>query len=145
MNRDLEPEREIARRVAPLGPPAAALALAGGALADGWDTGWSAAIGVAVVVANTVANGFLLARAARISVQALFAAATLGFVVRLGAITALMFLLTRFAFFSPLAFGLAVVPATILVLAFEMRLVGRGLGSELRLPAPERGQEIAGP
>ncbi|HYV00829.1 MAG TPA: hypothetical protein VEM93_00580 [Actinomycetota bacterium] len=135
-NRNAEPEREMVRRIAPFGLPAAAAALAAGALAGGWGVGWSASVGIAVVTLNFVANGLSLARAARVSLQALMAVALLGFVVRLGAILAFMFLLNRFGWFSPLAFGLAVVPATILLLGFEMKLLAGGLGTELQIPPP---------
>ncbi len=135
-NRDAEPEREMVRRIAPFGVPAAAAALAIGALAGGWGVGWSAGVGIAVVALNFVANGLSLARAARVSLQALMAVALFGFVVRLGVILAFMFLLNRFDWFSPLAFGLAVVPATLLLLGFEMKLLAGGLGTELQIPPP---------
>ena len=132
-----EPELEMVRRGVWFAPPAFVLALAIGAAASGWNIGWSAAIGIAVVFANFVAHGFSLAWAARRSLTALAAVAMGGFIVRLGAIVAAMFFLNRLSFFSPLAFGLAVVPATILLLVFEMRLLAGGLGSELRLPQKE--------
>jgi hypothetical protein len=81
-----------------------------------------------------VAHGVSLAWAARRSLTALAAVAMGGFIVRLGAIVAVMFFLNRLSFFSPLVFGLTVVPATILLLIFEMKLLAGGLGSELRLP-----------
>jgi hypothetical protein len=132
-----EPELELVRRGMWFGPPAFILALAIGAASGGWNIGWSAAIGIAVVFANFVVHGFSLAWAARRSLPTLGAVALGGFVVRLGAIVAFMFLLNRLSFFSPLAFGLAVVPATVLLLVFEMRLLAGGLGSELRLPQKE--------
>ena len=132
-----EPELEMVRRGVWFGPPAFVLALAIGAAAGGWNIGWSAAIGIAVVLANFVAHGASLAWAARRSLTALAAVAMGGFVVRLGAIVAVMFVLNRLSFFSPLAFGLAVVPATLLLLIFEMKLLAGGLGSELRLPQKE--------
>ncbi len=130
-----EPERMLVRRALPLAPPAFVAALLIGALAAGWDVGWSAAIGIAVVGLNFAANGLSLARAARISLTVLYAVAMVGFVVRLGVIVGIMVVLDRFAFFSPLAFGLAVIPATLLLLAFEMRLLARGVGAELQIGA----------
>jgi hypothetical protein len=128
MTRSAEPEREIVRRVLPWGPPAIVLALAMGRLAAGWDAGLSAAIGVTVVYVNSLVHGLSLAWAARVSSTALFAVGMGGFVVRLGAILALLFALDGLAFFSPLAFLLAVVPATTLLLGYEMRLLARGVG-----------------
>jgi hypothetical protein len=133
--RSPDPEREIVRRAIPYGLPALVLALLVGGVAAGWNVGWSAAIGVAVVVANALANAMLLSGAAKISLTAYSAAVMGGFVVRLGVIVAFMFLLNRFAFFSPLAFGLAVVPATILLLGYEMKLVASGIGRDLTLSA----------
>ena len=132
----------MVRRVAPYGIPAIFLALLVGGLAAGWNVGWSAAVGVAIVVVNFVVNGLSLARAARVSLTALSAVAMGGFVVRLGIIVALMFLLNQFSWFSPLAFGLAVVPATILLLGFEMKLMAGGLGRELVLPTGGK-EEVA--
>jgi len=135
-----EPEREMVRRAAPFGPPAALRALLLGAVAGGWGVGWSAAIGVAIVTVNFVANGLSLARAARVSLTALSAVALGGFVVRMGIIMAIMFWLDRFAFFSPLSFGLAVVSATLLLLGFEMKLLAGGLGQELHVTPGEAGR-----
>ncbi len=115
-----------------------ALALVGGAVAGGWNVGWSAAIGIALVYANFAVHGLSLARAARVSLTALAAVATLGFVVRMGAIVILIVVLRRFAFFSTLAFGLAVVPGTILLLTFELKLLASGIGRELVLPGEEQ-------
>ena len=131
-----EPEREMVRRLAPWGVPAALAACLLGWVVGGRDVGVSAFLGIVVVTANFVANGLSLAWAARVSLTALSAVAMGGFVVRLGVIVAIMAGLDRFAFFSPLAFGLAVVPATLLLLGFEMRLVARGVGRELQIPPP---------
>ncbi len=133
----------MVRRALPFGPPAVLLAFAIGSVAGGWSVGWSAAIGLAIVVLNFVATGLSLARAARVSLTAYAAVAMGGFVVRLGIIVAIMAVLNRFAFFSPLAFGLAVVPATILLLGFEMKQVAGPLGRELSLPAEAKQEELA--
>lgn len=106
-----------------------------GALAGGADAAWSAALGVAIVALNFAAHGLSLAWASTISVSAVFAVALGGFVVRLGIVVAALFLLDTYDPFSPVAFGLAVVPATMLLLAFEARLVTRGLGATLEIPA----------
>jgi hypothetical protein len=131
-----EPERELVRRAAPFGLPASALALAVGWAVGGGDIGWSAALGIVVVTLNFVANGLSLARAARVSLALLQAVALGGFLIRLIVIFAIMAGLNHLAFFSPLAFGLAAMPATVLLLVFEMRLLAGGLGQELQIPAP---------
>ncbi len=132
------PELELIRRVAPLGVPAAAVAFLAGALIHGANAGWSAAIGVSIVTLNLVAHGLSMAWAARTSLTAVYAVGLGGFVVRLGAIVAIMFGLNRLAWFSPLAFGLAVVPTTILSLVYEMKLIASGVGRELQLPGGSR-------
>lgn len=106
-----------------------------GALAGGADAAWSAALGGAIVALNFAAHGLSLAWASTISVSAVFAVALGGFVVRLGVVVAALFLLDTYDPFSPVAFGIAVVPATMLLLAFEARLVTRGLGATLEIPA----------
>jgi hypothetical protein len=63
----------------------------------------------------------------------------IGFVVRMTVIVVIMFGLNQLAWFSALAFGLAVVPAVILTLLFEMRLLAGGLNEAMTLdPAAAR-------
>ena len=119
------------------GPAAVAFVaavLAGWAF-GGPSAGVSAGIGIAIVFANFAAHGCSLAWASTISVVAVQAVALGGFVVRLGVIVGLLFALNSLDWFSPLAFGLAVVPATLLLLAYEARLAIRGLGADLQIPA----------
>jgi hypothetical protein len=96
---------------------------------------WSAAIGVLVVLANFVAHGLSLAWASRVSIGAVHAVSLGGVIIRLGVIIGLMFALNTLAWFSPVAFGLAVVPGTIALLAYEAKLVAGGLGGMLEIPA----------
>jgi hypothetical protein len=139
MERRPEPEHELVRRAAPFAVLSAALALLVGAVAGGWDVGVSAAAGVCIVGLNFAASGFSLAWAARISLVAIAVVVMGGFVVRMSVIVAVMFALDRFAsWFSPIAFGLAVVPATILLLIYELKLLASGVGRELILPTPDR-------
>ncbi len=105
-----------------------------GFLAGGSGAAWSAAIGIAIVVANFVASGLSLAWAAGISLAAVQAVALGGFILRLGVILGLMLALRLTGWFSTVAFGLAVVPGTLLLLIYEGILVMRGLGQVLVLP-----------
>jgi hypothetical protein len=140
MARSADPERELVRRAAPLAIPAAAVAFLVGTVAAGWNVGWSAAAGIAVVGLNFAASGLSLSWAARISLTAIAAVVMGGFIVRLGAILAVMFVLDRFTgWFVPAAFGFAVIPATILLLVYELRLLASGVGTELILPSPTEG------
>jgi hypothetical protein len=129
------PEREMVRRALVPSVLAVPVALAGGWIASGPGAGASAAIGVVVVYLNFAAHGASLAWASAVSISAVHAVSLFGPVVRIGVIVGLMFALNTMAWFSPLAFGLAVVPGTLLLLAFEARLTIRGLGGTLQIPA----------
>ena len=125
----------MVKRAAPPAIVGIAAAAALGWVLAGHSAAWSAALGVALVALNFAANGLSLAWASTISVSAVFAVALGGFIVRLGVLVAAMFALNTIDSFSPVAFALAVVPATVLLLAFEARLVSRGLGGTLEIPA----------
>ena len=134
----VEPERELVRRVLPLALPAVGLAFAAGALAGGTDTGWSAALGVAVVLANFFAYALSLGWAARISPTAVFAVGLGGFMVRIAVIVALLVGLNTLPWFSAVAFVVAVIPATILLLGFEMKVLSGRLQADMWRFPPER-------
>lgn len=133
-----DPERELVRRVVPWGAVAVVLGLAIGSLAGGWHIGVSAGLGLAVVVANAVVSAVSVSRAAKVSLTAYSAVVAGGVIVRLGVIVGLMVALSHLAWFSRVAFGLAVVPGTIALLAYELRLHANGVGRQLVLPASER-------
>lgn len=118
-----EPEREMVRRAIPWAVPALVVSLALGVVLGGWGAGWSAAIGVAVVALNLVAHGLSLAWAARISPTMVFAVGMGGFVMRLATILVMLILLNRLPWFSAVAFVTAVVPATLLLLVYEAKLL----------------------
>ena len=133
----LEPEREIVRRALPWGVPALVLAVGLGALLGGWGAAWSAAIGVAIVALNLVAHGLSLAWAARISPTMVFAVGMGGFVFRLGTILLMLVLLNRLPWFSAVAFVAAVVPATLLLLVFEAKMLSGRMQVDLWTSARE--------
>jgi ATP synthase protein I len=124
----------IRRALAP-GVLAVPIAFAIGSVVSGPAAGVSAAIGVGVVLANFAAHGWSLAWGSRISIVLVQAVALGGFVVRMGVILGVMFALNTLSWFSPLAFGLAVVPGTLALLVFETRLALRGVGGQLQIPA----------
>ena len=95
----------------------------------------SAALGVAIVVANFAAHGLSLAWAAGVSIPAVHAVALGGFVLRMGVVVVALVLLDRLAFFSPAIFGVSALAATVALLVYEARLVKRGLGGALDIPA----------
>jgi hypothetical protein len=132
----IEPERELVRRVLPLALPAVALAFAVGAVVDGPGAGASAALGVAVVLGNFFAYAVSIGWAARISITAVFAAGLGGYLVRIAVIVALLVGLNTLPWFSAVAFVLAVVPATVLLLGFEMKVLsGRAQADMWRFPS----------
>lgn len=129
------PEHAMIRRAVLPGIVALLVAAALGWLFGGPGAAASAAIGIAIVWLNFAAHGMSLAWASTVSPAAVMGTALGGFVVRLGVIVAAMFALDTLAWFSPLAFGLAVMPATVLLLGFEAKLAARGLGAQLQIPA----------
>lgn len=131
------------RRALMPGAVALVAAFALGWLIAGADAAASAALGIAVVLANFAANGWSLAWASRISIPMVQAVALGGFVVRMGVILGLLFALDRVAWFSPLSFGLAVVPGTVALLVFETRLMLRGMGVGLEIPADPAAAQAA--
>ena len=104
--------------------------------AGGADIAWSAFLGVAVVSLNFAAHGLSMAWAARISQTMLFAVGLGGYFIRLVTILLIMVGLNTLEWFSPVAFLVAVVPATVLLLGFEMKqLSGRMQADLWRFPA----------
>jgi len=130
-----KPEREMVRRALRPGLAVVPVAYVAGLALGGTAAAASAAIGSVLVLANFSAHGLSLAWASTVSVTAVQVVALGGVVVRLGIIVGLMFVLNAVAWFSPLAFGLAVVPGTLALLAYEAKLALGGLGGMLQIPA----------
>lgn len=129
--RRAEPERELIRRVAPFLLPAVVVGFGVGAAVGGRNAGWSTAIGVSVVAVNFVGAGLSFAWAATISPMALAAVGVLGFFVRMATILVLMIALNQLEWFSPTAFAAAVVPATAVLLMFEMKVLSGRMQPDL--------------
>jgi hypothetical protein len=140
----MEPEQELVRRAAPYAIPAALVAFGVGWLVGGADIAWSAFLGVAVVALNFAVHGLSMAWAARISQMMLFAVGLGGYFIRLVMVLLIMVGLNTLDWFSPVAFLVAVVPATILLLGFEMKqLSGRMQADLWRFPADDVTREAA--
>ncbi len=128
----VEPERELVRRALPFFPPAVALAFVAGALISDQNAGLSAAVAIVIVAMNFVANGLSLAWAAKVSPTMIYAVGLGGFVARIAVFSLAMVALTAFEWFSALAFIATFIPATLVLLASEMKVLsGRQLQSEL--------------
>jgi len=126
-----EPERELIRRVSPFALPAAIVAYALGALFGGASAGWSAAIAIVIVYLNFVANAYSLAWAASISPTLVTIVALGGYAVRLIVYTLALVGLNQLAWFSPVAFALALVPAIIALLVFETKALSGRMQADL--------------
>jgi hypothetical protein len=128
----IEPEREVVRRVLPFTPLAVAAAFGLGYVLADVGAAWSAALAVILVAINLVASGLSLAWAARISPVAVFAVGLGGFALRLLVFLGVLLALDQLAWFSPVAFAAAFVPATIALLGYEMRfMAGRRVQADL--------------
>jgi hypothetical protein len=127
----IEPERELARRLLPFSVPALAVAAALGAALGGAGAAASAAIGVVAVALNLVTYAASMAWAARISAAAVMVVGVGGYVLRIGTFAVVLALLDRLAWFSPVAFVAAFVPATLTLLALELRLLGGRMQADL--------------
>ena len=134
------PERELIHRISPFALPVAILAFVLGTWIGGTDAGWSAVAAIAVVFVNFVAHGWSLALAATISPMVLYAVGLGGFVVRLGIIVAIIAVLDQQSWFVLSAFLAALVPSTIALLVFEMKLLSGRMQAEMWTFAGERNE-----
>jgi hypothetical protein len=91
----------------------------------------SAAIGVAIVVGNFVLAGFVLSKAAAISLTLYHAAALFGFFLRLMLITAVMLGVGSLMELDRLAMGISAVVSYLVLLSWEAVAVTRGEEKEL--------------
>jgi hypothetical protein len=119
----VEPERELVRRVLPFVPFAVIAAFAVGWLAGGSGAAWSAAIAVGIVAMNFVAFALSIAWAAAVSPTMLAIVALGGYLVRLIVFTLVLVGLNTLAWFSPLAFVCALMPAVIALLVYEAKIL----------------------
>ena len=119
----VEPERELVRRVLPFVPIAVLATFAIGWIAGGSGTAWSAAIAVVIVAANFAAFALSIAWAATVSPTMLAIVALGGYLVRLIVFTMILVGLNTLAWFSPIAFVCALMPAVIALLVYEAKIL----------------------
>jgi hypothetical protein len=127
----IEPERELARRLLPLSVPAIAAAAALGGAVSGAEAAASAAIGVGAVALNLFTYAASMSWAARISAAAVMLVGVGGYVLRIATFALALALLDRLAWFSPVAFVAAFVPATLALLVLELKLLGGRMQADL--------------
>ena len=119
--------RHIAKRgliVAPI------LALIFGLL-QGWSGAVAALIGVAIVVGNFLLGGWIMSRAARVSMNMYHAAALFGFLIRLGLITVTMLIIANVTDLDRMAMGISVVVSYLVLLSWEAVAVMNGAERDL--------------
>lgn len=115
--------RDLVRR-ALLVAPVAALA---GFVLDGWQGAASVGLGLAIVAANFWASAALLAWAARISYGMVMAVALFGFLVRLGLVGAVVWLVRDLSWVRHLPLALTLVVGHLGLLFWEARSVSASL------------------
>ena len=91
----------------------------------------SSAIGIAIVVGNFVLAGFVLSKAAAVSLKLYHAAALVGFFLRLTLIMLVMLLTAQAIEVDRLAMGISAVVSYLVLLSWETVAVTRGETKEL--------------
>lgn len=119
--------KNIAKRgvfVAPI------LALIFGIL-QGWGGAVAALVGVAIVLVNFVLGGYIMSKAARVSMTMYHAAALFGFIIRLGLITLTMLIIANVTNLDRMAMGISVVVSYLVLLSWEAVAVANGAERDL--------------
>ena len=91
----------------------------------------SSAIGVAIVVGNFLLAGFMLSKAAAVSLKLYHAAALVGFFLRLTLIMLVMLVTAQVIEVDRLAMGISAVVSYLVLLSWETVAVTRGETKEL--------------
>lgn len=100
-------------------------------MSSGWLGAWSSALGVGVVIANFLLAGAILAGSARIGLKAYYAAAMLGFLLRLGLFIGAVLIIASMVDVDRTAFGLSAIVAYLGPLTFEAVSISKGKDREL--------------
>jgi hypothetical protein len=119
--------RNIVLRVLVVGP----VIIAAAWLLRGSLGAFSATIGVAVITLNFLLSGWLLSKAATVSMQAYHVAALFGFFVRLGFITISMLVTASLFEVDRRALGVAAIAAFLILLILESVAMLRGARKDL--------------
>lgn len=127
----VEPERELVRRILPFVPLALIAAFAIGWIVGDSGAAWSAAFAVVIVAANFVAFALSIAWAAKVSPTMLAIVALGGYLVRLIVFTMVLVGLNTLAWFSPLAFVCALMPAVIALLVYEAKILSGRMQADM--------------
>ncbi len=121
------PEREIARDLAVRTVLVAPLMLAIGAIFWGWHGFWSAGLGLVLVAVNFLLGAAIITWSAKISPAVMLGAVMLGFVARLGIITAAVLPIRNSEWFEIAPFAISLLVTHFGLLAWETRHVSASL------------------
>jgi len=121
------PEREIARDLALRTLLIAPVMLVIGATFWGWAGLWSSGYGLAIVAVNFLVGAAIITLSAKISPAVMFGAVMLGFIARLGIITAAVLPIRNSEWFEVAPFAISLLVAHIGLLAWETRHVAASL------------------
>src|SRR5665811_66497 len=88
-------------------------------LLQGWPGVVAALVGVTIVVANFLLGGYIMASAARVSLNLYHAAALFGFIIRLGLITVSMLIIANVTDLDRMALGISVIVSYLVLLSWE--------------------------
>jgi hypothetical protein len=98
---------------------------------QGWPGVVAALVGVAIVVGNFLLGGYIMARAARVSMSMYHAAALFGFLIRLGLITVSMLVIANVTDLDRMTLGISVVASYLVLLSWEAVAVVNGAERDL--------------
>ncbi len=101
------------------------------AIINGWTGVWSSLLGIGVVVANFLLVGVILSNSARISLQAYYAAALIGFLLRLVLFVGSVYLIATLVDVDRMAFGISAVVSYLALLILEAIAVSNGKERDL--------------
>ncbi len=100
-------------------------------LLQGWQGAVASLVGVAIVVVNFILGGYIMSKAARISMVMYHAAALFGFIIRLGLITVTMLIIANVTNLDRMAMGISVVVSYLVLLSWEAVAVANGAERDL--------------
>jgi len=100
-------------------------------LLQGWQGAVASLVGVAIVLANFLLGGYIMSKAARVSMNMYHAAALFGFLIRLGLITASMLIIANVTNLDRTAMGISVVVSYLVLLSWEAVAVANGAERDL--------------
>jgi hypothetical protein len=128
------PERDIARHMLRAAVPLAPVVVLVSGLVWGLDGAASAAFGLAIVLVNLAASAALLSWAARVSPNALLAAALGGFLARMIVVVLVLFAVRNQSWVEFVPLGITVCVTNLGLLAWESRHISATLAFPVHKP-----------